>query len=56
MRRVFAILERQGAATRMHVTNHLFLRPAVRVNRLNNFFLFGSNRVPRRVRRRQWMA
>ena len=41
------VLEHLGAATRVYVTNHLFLRPAVDVHHLNNFFLFGSNWVPR---------
>jgi hypothetical protein len=36
-----------GAATRLYVTNHVFLRPAVDVQYVNNFFLFGSNWVPR---------
>jgi hypothetical protein len=41
------VLEHLGAATRLYVTNHVFLRPAVDVHHLNNFFLFGSNWVPR---------
>jgi len=40
-------LEHLGAATRLYVTGHLFLRPAVDVQHVNNFFLFGSNWVPR---------
>jgi hypothetical protein len=36
-----------GAATRLYVTDHIFLRPAVDVNYVNNFFEFGSNWVPR---------
>ena len=40
-------LEHLGAATRLYVTGHLFVRPAVDVQHVNNFFLFGSNWVPR---------
>jgi hypothetical protein len=36
-----------GAATRLYVTNHLFLRPALDVQYVNRFFPFGSNWVPR---------
>jgi hypothetical protein len=33
-------------AARIHVTNHVFLRPAVDVHYVDNFFQFGSNWVP----------
>jgi hypothetical protein len=35
-----------GAAARFYVTSRLFLRPAVDVHWVNNFFQFGSNWVP----------
>jgi hypothetical protein len=41
------VLEHLGVATRLYVTSHVFLRPALDVQHLNNFFLFGSNWVPR---------
>jgi hypothetical protein len=41
------VLGHLGAATRFYVTDHLFLRPAVDVSYVNNFFLFGSNWIPR---------
>ena len=34
-------------AARLYVTNHVFLRPAVDVQYVHNFFEFGSNWVPR---------
>jgi len=36
-----------AAAARWYVTDHLFLRPALDVHYVNNFFEFGSNWVPR---------
>jgi len=36
-----------AAATRLYVAGHLFLRPEVDVQHVNNFFPFGSNWVPR---------
>ena len=41
------VLEHLGAATRLYVTDHVFLRPAVDIHHVNNFFLFGNNWVPR---------
>jgi hypothetical protein len=41
------VLEHLGAATRLYVTGHVFLRPSLDVHHVNNFFLFGSNWVPR---------
>lgn len=35
-----------AAAARIHVTNHVFFRPAVDVHYVNNFFQFGTNWVP----------
>jgi len=35
-----------SAAVRICATSHLFFRPAVDVHYVNNFFQFGSNRVP----------
>ena len=35
-----------GVATRLYVTGHVFVRPAVQVHYVNNFFLFGSKWVP----------
>ena len=40
-------LAHAGVATRLYLTGHVFLRPAVDVQYVNNFFLFGSNWVPR---------
>jgi hypothetical protein len=39
-------LVNMAAATRVYVTSHVFVRPAVEVHYVNNFFLFGSNWVP----------
>lgn len=36
-----------GVATRLYLTHHVFLRPAVDVQYVKNFFQFGSNWVPR---------
>ena len=36
-----------GAATRLYLVRNLFLRPAVDVQYVNNFFVFRSNWVPR---------
>jgi hypothetical protein len=36
-----------AAAARWYLTDHLFLRPALDVHYVNNFFEFGSNWVPR---------
>lgn len=41
------VLEHLGVATRLYVTGHVFLRPAMDVHHVNNFFLFGNNWVPR---------
>jgi hypothetical protein len=35
-----------GAALRMYVTPHVFVRPAVDAHYVNNFFQFGNNWVP----------
>jgi hypothetical protein len=35
-----------AAAARVHITPHVFLRPAIDVHYVNNFFQFGSNWVP----------
>ena len=35
-----------GAAARLYATPHIFVRPAVDVHYVNNFFQFGSNWVP----------
>jgi hypothetical protein len=35
-----------AAAARIHVTEHVFLRPALDAHYVNNFFQFGSNWVP----------
>jgi hypothetical protein len=35
-----------AAATRVYVTSHVFVRPAVEVHYVKNLFLFGSNWVP----------
>ena len=40
-------LQHLGAATRLYVTDHVFLRPSVDIHHVNNFFLFGNNWVPR---------
>jgi len=39
--------EHLGAATRLYMTGHLFLRPAVDIQHVNDFYLFKSNWVPR---------
>lgn len=36
-----------GGAARFYVTNHVFVRPAVDVHYVHDFFPFGSNWVPR---------
>jgi hypothetical protein len=36
-----------GVAVRLYVSDHIFLRPAVDVQYVKTFFLFGSNWVPR---------
>jgi hypothetical protein len=36
-----------GGAVRFYITDHLFLRPAVDVHYVHNFYPFGSNWVPR---------
>ena len=36
-----------GVAARLYVTHHIFVRPAVNVQYVKNFYLFGSNWVPR---------
>lgn len=40
-------LEHLGAATRIYLAGHIFLRPAVDVQHVHDFYLFGSNWVPR---------
>lgn len=35
-----------GGATRIYLKDHVFLRPAIDVHYVNNFFEFGSNWVP----------
>ena len=41
------LLVHLAGAARFYVTNHVFLRPAVDVQYVNDFFPFGSNWVPR---------
>jgi hypothetical protein len=43
----YSFLAHIAGAANLYVTHHVFLRPAVDIHYVNNFFLFRSNWVPR---------